>query len=554
MKLCLLIAALLGAIYFQTFNAGFLPWDDDYNITLNLFYKIGVWTDLWTQIYYGMYIPITSSVWGVLYKVFNASPLPFRILNFTLHFLNTVLLYYFLTWWTQRLKIKEPWLIWCALALFAFHPLQVETVAWISGGRDMLSTLFALLAMIVYFKLQGMRGFFWGGLLFVASLLSKPQVASLPLIILLLQIILDRSQFKKTAAQMFIWTLPVLGIAALTFNEQKEVMLKPIEIWQRLLVIVDSLGFYWMKLIAPFSLAVDYGRTPQFLMQHLSSELLPISLFLVLAAGFGFLYFKKKNIVSPILFLAWIVCMLPVSGLIDFAYQEISTTADHYIYFSLAFLSLLFIQILSKFNIKRISAFVGISFLCLFWIGLSWQRTYIWLEPQTFFEDMLRGNPHSYSAMIGLGGYESSVQNHAASLFYFQKALLERPNDLVANTNIASALGFLERYMEVAKMEYLIFEPSFLKSLDKRHIATASLLTSLGAASFFLKQIDISILYFCQSQVINPHNKEIVNNVDIVLKSYQKDYPGATCPRFASNQDFLATAAAIKLSGRSLKQ
>ena len=554
MKFWLLIAALLGAVYFQTFQAGFLPWDDDYNITLNLYYKIGVWTDLWTRIYYGMYIPITSSVWGLLYKVFNGSPLPFRILNFVLHFINTVLLYNFLTWWMQRLKINSPWLIWMALALFAFHPLQVETVAWISGGRDMLSTSFALLAIICYFRLQGLQGFFWGSLIFCASLLCKPQVASLPLIIFLLQIILDRSRLKKTALHMFFWTLPVLAIAALTFNEQKEVVLKPIEIWQRILVVLDSLGFYWLKLIAPFSLAVDYGRTPQFLIQNLTSELLPLSLFLILIISFAILYFKKKNVVSPVLFLTWIVAMLPVSGLIDFAYQEISTTADHYIYFSLVFMSLFFIQILSKLNIKKIPAILCCSFLCFMWIGLSLNRIQVWLEPKAFFEDMLRGNPHSYSALVGLGGYESTVQNYAASLVFFQKALIERPKDLVANTNIASALGFLKRYSEVAKMESLIFEPSFLRSLDKRHIATASMLTSLGAAAFFLNQIDISILYFCQSQVINPHNKEIANNIDIALKSYRKDYPGATCPRFASNQDFLATAAAIKLSDRRLQQ
>ncbi len=549
----LLFAAGITAIYFQTLGADFLPWDDDYNITLNLYYKLGAWKDLWSRSYYGMYIPVTSSVWAVFYYLFDGKPWPFRVFNFILHFTNVVLLFYILKWWMQEQKIKATWLGFAGLVLFAFHPLQVETVAWISGGRDLLSTTFGFLALLCYFQIRNWKGFAFGGFLFIFSLLSKPQVAALPLVIFVLQMVLDFRIWKKTTIQMFIWSWPVFGVAALTFNDQKEVLLKPIAPWERLLVMVDSFGFYWMKLVAPFHLAVDYGRTPQFLLANYSSQFLPTTIFLGLTIAFCFLVFNKKCFESAGLFLAWVFCMLPVSGVIDFAFQEISTTTDHYVYFSLAVIALLSVQYLNKFARNKNILLAGISFLTVFCTTLSWNRVQVWLAPDVFFEDMLQKNPHSYSAFIGLGGNASKVNDHLKSLEYFKNALAERPDDIVAKTNVASALGFLEQYVEVAKMESLIFTPSFKRALDMRHIATASFLTSLGAAAFFLNQMDISILYFCQAQTINPYSKEINKNVDVVITAYRKNYPGAVCPSFPSVEVFLQTAASVRLMSRELK-
>ncbi len=549
----LVFAGALIGIYFQSLGADFLPWDDDYNITLNLYYKLGAWKDLWSRSYYGMYIPVTSSVWAGLYYIFKGSAWPFRAFNLLLHFTNVVLLYSILKWWMKEQKIQPFWLCFAGLALFAFHPLQVETVAWISGGRDLLSTTFGFLALLCYFQIRNWKGFVFGGLLFVCSLLSKPQVASLPLVIFILQIILDSKLWKKTALQMFVWSWPVIGIAALTFNDQKEVLLKPIELWERPIVILDSFGFYWLKLLAPFHLAVDYGRTPQYLLAHLSTQWFPMVLFLALVCFFCFLAFKKKDVNGAGLFIAWVLCMLPISGIIDFAYQEISTTTDHYIYFSLAFMALLSLQLLNKLAHKKNLLRLSFVSLAIVWSLVSWNRVHVWIESQIFFEDMLQKNPHSYSAFIGLGGTASKNSDHSKSLEYFKNALAERPDDIVAKTNIASALGLMGQYLEVAKMEPLIFAESFKRALKMRHIASASFLTSLGAAAFFLNQIDISILYFCQAQTINPYNKEIEKNVDVVIKAYRKSYPGATCPRFSSPEDFLETAAAVQLANRHLK-
>ena len=118
---------------------------------------------------------------------------------------------------------------------------------------------------------------------------------------------------------------------------------------------------------------------------------------------------------------------------------------------------------------------------------------------------------------------------------------------------MASSLGFLGRYKEVAQMESLIFEPKFKKALDQRHLSSASFLTSLGAAAFFLNQVDAAILYFCQAQAINPYSQEIENNVAVSLKKYREQFPQAICPRFSSTEDFLQVATAVKLSARQLQ-
>ncbi len=538
----LLLGALLFLIYYPTFSAEFLPWDDDYNIFINPHFAASEWLIFWQKPYYGLYIPLTSMVWGVLYQLGEASSFAFRAFNWILHFLNCFLLFWFLQTWFDRLQLRQKWPLYLALAIFAFHPLQVESIAWISAGRDLLSTTLALFCLLAYFRWSGWKGFAIAGFFFVLALLTKPQVASLPAVIFILSLLTHSQSWRKTFAQMAVWTLPVIALVSLTFREQKEYVAKTIDFAHRLLVIFDSYGFYLEKIFWPTSFSVDYGRTPEKLISQYSTLWLPSFLFASVAILFITLWWRKTDRRAPLLFLCWMATLAPVSGVIDFAYQDISTTADRYAYFPMIFFGLLLAYGLNRLpNIGRplwMSSLTGITVLLSI---LSWQRMQIWLTPQDFFSNMIEGNPKSYSAHIGLGGAWVEQGDNEKALQFYQKALELKPNDAIAMANIFASHFRMQRYATVMNLESYLLKPNFLHAYLTRHVAASKILSALGASAYSLGDLKLSLLYMCQAHVADPRNSNIEKAKDQVLLTLKNKNMPSECPTFATDEDFFRT-------------
>lgn len=125
-------------IYWPLFWAGPLQYDDHSNIFANPHYRDGSLLYLWKYPYYGMYIPVTSTAWSLLHSLGGDAAWPFRIFNLALHALNTVLVFFCLRGFLNRVTSRDERSIFTAsflgAAIFALHPLQMECVAWISGG------------------------------------------------------------------------------------------------------------------------------------------------------------------------------------------------------------------------------------------------------------------------------------------------------------------------------------------------------------------------------------------------------------------------------------
>ena len=142
-------------VFGQNFSEPYIPWDDDRNIWKNYILTNGSSIDLFKEPIYGMYIPLTYSYWKFLLFIGDSSPDIFRFLNISLHFFNSILLLLITKVWVERYfnqKFKLDAICIFLILIFLFHPVQVEVVAWISGGRDLLSFFFAILAMIVMLK------------------------------------------------------------------------------------------------------------------------------------------------------------------------------------------------------------------------------------------------------------------------------------------------------------------------------------------------------------------------------------------------------------------
>ena len=551
-KLFFLLGFLLLGIYFQMFFSGFLPWDDDYNIRINPYYLQSQWFEIWTHIYFGMYIPVTSTFWAALYFLGDGQAFPFRVFNFCLHLLNTYLVFKFAQLWFEKDKTKGAWLLYLMPLIFSLHPLQVDAVAWISGGRDLLATTFALLSLICFFKLPNKAGFVLAGALFTLSLLSKPQVASLPIVIFLLSYVRNPIEWKKCSIQMLLWCVPVSVVTFLTYFKQQEINLPSLNFWQRFVVIFDSFGFYLSKILWPHDLTVDYGRTPSYLLNQFEKEFFPLILFTSLFLVLAFSAFKLKKKSIFLIFLSWVACLLPVSGIINFSFQEISTTSNHYAYFPMVFFSLFLIQLLDLIlsHTKRASKalFLACSFCLIFYSVLSWQRVQSWQNPKIFFDTMLRQNENSFSAMMGLGQYYSDEEkSHLKALALFQQALLKKPKNILVISNITTSLVRLHRYEEAAAMEFWLFDSEFQSWMLRRNIDFANFLNALGSAMSPLGRDDLALLYICEAQAMNPVWSGYSLNAEKILARLRPKNPQINCPTFSSLGKFINTANAARL-------
>ena len=154
----LLLVLVTVASFSEVRNQGFVSWDDDVNIYRNEHLRPPTLENLgrfWQREYFGMYIPVTYMVWGAAAAVAahfppdaatqGPNPQVFHIVNLLAHLLNVLLVYLIL-----RRLVRREWAAAAGALLFGLHPIQVESVAWITGMKDLLGGCFSLLAFWQY--------------------------------------------------------------------------------------------------------------------------------------------------------------------------------------------------------------------------------------------------------------------------------------------------------------------------------------------------------------------------------------------------------------------
>src|SRR5438093_7537353 len=196
----LLIALITSAAFLPTLQNQFVSWDDDKNFLENPHYRGLSWTHLhwmWTT-HLGHYIPLTWMTLGLDYLLWGMNPVGYHLTSLLLHVTNAVVFFFVVRRLLTR-ALPSPSEGGYALAVSArvvalvlsIYPLRVESVAWVTERRDVLSGLFYLLTILVYLRAseRGARGQGWYWLsvaAFVCALLSKSMVVNLPVVLLIL--------------------------------------------------------------------------------------------------------------------------------------------------------------------------------------------------------------------------------------------------------------------------------------------------------------------------------------------------------------------------------
>lgn len=480
------VLLFVSVVYAQVCTFQFLPfWDDDTNIHRNPLYAPLSWESValfWKGPFQQLYIPVTYSVWAVLVALsrlvagttISFGPINgaiFHGTNLIVHLLSVAMVFqilrrllgsFFERSGTPRLRIL---LASAAGALtFGLHPVQVETVAWVSGLRDLLGGALSLVSLALFLSWldRGASGEGrWNWLRYAASTLflllafgSKPGSVVTPGLALLCGawLLRSRSQSFKPLLWLIPWFLFAVAEVVMTSHSQPaaELARSLVPVWARPLVAADALAFYLGKLcwpLPPWGLCADYGRSPNSLFDAgvlFWSWLIPFGLiaFLILAK-------RLRIYLLPCLLLA--VGVLPTLGLIPFNFQVVSTVSDRYLYLAMVGPALAVALFLCLRPTRLASLMVGS--LLIAWLVISLIQLPVWREGATFFPAILERNPTSWKSRHNYACTLDAQGKLPEALREFTEAIRLRPSNAEAHNDMALTLLKLGRRQE-AIMEF----------------------------------------------------------------------------------------------------
>jgi len=328
--IALLVVTLVA--YAPVLRHGFVEWDDTFYVTENPHVRAGLtaggiaWAFTSTQL--ANWHPLTWMSHMLDVSVYGLAPRGHHLTSLLLHLANTLLLFVAL-----RRLTHAPWPSFAVAALFALHPLHVESVAWVSERKDVLSTacwFAALWAYARFVERPGAGRYALVAACFVLGLLAKPMVVTLPLTLLLLDVWPLR---RATGGPASMWPLVVeklpllalsLAAAAIAWLAQRSfgaVTDTPVTV--RLATAVLGTAGYLAKLVWPIHLAAFYpwrAHPP-------AAEVALSAAVLVLVTAVAWL--GRRRAYLPVGWLWYLVTLAPVSGLVRIGQQEM---ADRYTY------------------------------------------------------------------------------------------------------------------------------------------------------------------------------------------------------------------------------
>ncbi len=432
-RIVIIIAVLV--LYGQTIFFGFIPIDDYSHIVENpiLQNSSASFLQFWQEPYFGLYIPVTYSVWALVFEFtrpYFADSTVAHSLNVVLHALNGLLVFGLLrfmlkplaTTFTNALSLLGA--IW-----FVINPQQVETVAWASSFKDILSAFFILWmlhwALIPRSAVTGVWKYSLLTLLFFMAILSKPGAISWSLFLVFFAFSRKEIHFRWKIIFSGIWAVLSLSVIYITSTIQSGSALwfKTPSIIDKIFVAVDTIAFYSVKQFSLINHSLDYGRTPAV---ALANPMIYGLFFALLAGIIGISLLARK---SPILFAmvaAWMIPILPVLGIISFSQQAQSTVTDRYTYLIHAstgcLLAYIAAQIFRKVSWRGFFRLVCISVLLLFGAASS-ARIRHWSDPTRLLDATLRVNPQSTLAQAAYGDYFRRQHNWLEAALRYESAV-----------------------------------------------------------------------------------------------------------------------------------
>ncbi len=395
----LLLALLTFAAYSPVLRNGFV-WDDDLHITRSaLNTQPGGYARIWTSADAMQYYPLTFSAFRLEHALWGFDPVYYHLLSLLLQIANALFLARVLT----RLKVPGAW--WAA-ALFAVHPLGVESVAWATEQKNLLCLFFALAATDRWLSFEDSgrgRDYALAAVAYAACLLSKTAAALLPAVFLALA----WGRGRKIGRKSFITLAPffvlggLLSLVTVLYERYRNgadpSFLLP---WvQRPLLAGQIFWLYLSKLAFPATLSFLYPRWTL----DASSPLqwLPLLLAVVLGA---FVWRSQRRLGrAPAAALAvYALFLFPVLGFFPIFFMRFSFVADHFAYFA-AIPVLSLIPAVIERRVRSVNARRAVlTVLTLACASATWARVPAFRDAETLWRDTLTKDPGAWMAWDNL--------------------------------------------------------------------------------------------------------------------------------------------------------
>ncbi|MBN2473633.1 MAG: tetratricopeptide repeat protein [Pirellulales bacterium] len=448
--LAALLAAAVTAVFGRVADYGFLAWDDTTHVTENPYLNPAPWESVkhfWQKPYWGLYAPLSYTFFAAEASVFprplpdggwGPNPMVFHLGSLSLH-IGCVLLVFVIL----RRLFRHDGAACLGALLFGLHPVQVESVAWISETRGLLCGLFSLLALWQYLGYADTSQpgssaavrYALATVCFVLALLCKPAAVALPLLVAVLDFGVLQRSVRRVLSAVGPWLLVAAAWVLITKMQQPDRQLPFVSpLWARPLLAGDALAFYATKLVVPWPLGPDYGRSPEWVMRQggfYVAWLLPA----ILLAILGWLKHRRIWLTAAGVSIAWV---LPVLGLVPFVFQRVSTVADRYLYLVLLGPALALSWLLARHWNRR--TVVPTSCLLGLLAILSFVQTGYWRDNDALLNQAMQVNPHS-GVMRQLRGFLLTRQReYGRAIALLRETVEDHPQLVEAHLGLAAAL------------------------------------------------------------------------------------------------------------------
>lgn len=527
---------LCALVYFKAIFFKSISWDDPEMV----FNNSDVFTfnikNFFTNYYVGNYIPITMIVHSINFMLFKDWAGGHHLINVFFHLINAWLLYKILF----NLNFK-PTLVFFTIGVFLLHPLQVETVVWISELKTILMFFFFLLACNYYLKfLQTNKP-----ILFIVCVvfsvlagLSKSYAVIVPFFF----IAITYYNNNKISIKQIVYVAPIflvsliLGIINLKSQSTDQFInySHNYSIYQKICNAGYAIYNYIVLFLKPTPLYPLYSF-PKF-----TSTVNIIGLFVFLLILVVFIYFilKKKNretiLVSiSVISLALVLQFIPFGEVLN---------ADRYMYVTVIFFSIAFFSLIKYFNAFQ-KPFIVVTLLVIALITFT-QLNY-WANSKTLYTKVIKHEPNSFVALNSLGVELMFTNNDVEAEQYLQKAISVNTNNYkgyynlgllylktnnlkkaIAQFNSVLSIKDYNKAMVARASAYYVLQDYSKAMADAEHVIEKDPLNSkayfvLGNCYNDINNLDKAFFYFDKAISINSFNSEFYLKKGIVLGKKQ---------------------------------
>ncbi len=444
---CLVL--IVALVYIRSLGNDFVNWDDALLVYKNPAVTHFSWKSLaWSFTHFDpeLYIPLTFLSYQLEHLLFGLNPFFFHLTSLLLHIGNTVCVFVLL-----RLLSKHTGIAFGGALAFGIHPLNTEAVAWVSGRKDILSALFFFLALITYLRYResgSMRLYAWSIAVFLFGLLSKVMVATLPLVLLLVDAIQKRRFGKGAWLEKIPYFLlaMVFGVVALIGKANLLVTASP---EATILMGIKASVFYIQKLLLPTKLSVLYPFREEIALGSPNFWIpLAILLFIVLIVLWTLRY--TRGIACGFAFYLVTVAItftnFTKGGPLDQYFAS-----DRYAYipsvgiFYLSGLALLWLwerrRISPLFRWTNVAAGALIATTLVAFAVRAHTRSLDWRDSETLYTANLRTYPDSYIVQNNLGSIYLDRGEVDRAIAMFERAIELHPTHPRAYANLGAAYG-----------------------------------------------------------------------------------------------------------------